>query len=100
MHVSVILLVHSSADGHLGFSPHVLAIVTNPAAINICVQGFCMDRFFLILLTYLFLAALGLGCCTQAFPSCGEWGRSLVSAHRLLTAVDSLVAKLTSAAQA
>ena len=35
---------------------------------------------------YLFLAVLGLCCCTQAFSSCGEQG--------LLTAVASLVVKL------
>ena len=45
-------------------------------------------------LTYLFdvLAALSLCCCAQAFSSCGEQGLSLVAAHRLLTAVASLVA--------
>ena len=30
---------------------------------------------FIYLLVYLFLAALGLGCCTRAFSSCGEWGQ-------------------------
>ena len=28
----------------------------------------------LCLVVYLFLAALGLHCCAQAFSSCGEWG--------------------------
>ena len=38
-------------------------------------------RFFLLLLLsnfYLFLAALGLCCCMQAFSSCSQWGYSLV----------------------
>ena len=39
------------------------------------------------------MAALSLCCCTQAFPGFDEWGTSLVSVHRLLTAVDSLVAE-------
>ena len=40
---------------------------------------------------YLFLAALGLHCCTQAFSSCGEWGQLFVAVHGLLIAVASLV---------
>ena len=40
---------------------------------------------------YLFLAALGLRCCTRAFSSCGEWGLLLVAVHGLLIAVASLV---------
>ena len=33
---------------------------------------------------YLFLAALGLRCCTQAFSSCGEWGLLFVAVPGLL----------------
>ena len=40
---------------------------------------------------YLFLAALGLHCFTQAFSSCGEWGQLFVAVHGLLIAVASLV---------
>ena len=40
---------------------------------------------------YLFLAMLGLRCCTQAFSSCGEWGLLFVAVHRLLIVVASLV---------
>ena len=43
------------------------------------------------LFIYLFLAALGLRCCTQAFSSCSEWGLLFVAAHGLLTVVVSLV---------
>ena len=42
---------------------------------------------------YLFLAALGLHCCAQAFSSCGERGLLFVAVHRLLIAVASLVAE-------
>ena len=42
------------------------------------------------LFIYLFLAALGLRCCTWAFSSCGEWGLLFVAVHGLLVAVASL----------
>ena len=41
----------------------------------------------------LFLAALGLRCCTWAFSSCGEQGLLFVAVHGLLIAVASLVAE-------
>ena len=48
--------------------------------------------FFLINLFILFLAALGLPCCTQAFSSCSEQGLPFVAMRGLLIAVASLVA--------
>ena len=42
---------------------------------------------------YLFLAALGLRCFAQAFPSCGEWGLLFIAVRRLLMVVASLVEK-------
>ena len=42
-------------------------------------------------LIYLFLAALGLHCCMQAFSSCGEQGLLFVVVGGLLIAVVSLV---------
>ena len=42
---------------------------------------------FIYLFIYLFLAALGLCCCAQAFSSCGEWGLLFVAVCRLLIAV-------------
>ena len=42
---------------------------------------------------YLFLAVLGLHCCTQAFSSCGECRLLLVVVCRLLIAMASLVAE-------
>ena len=41
----------------------------------------------------LFLTALGLGCCVQAFSSCGEQGLLFVAGLRLLIVVASPVAE-------
>ena len=43
------------------------------------------------LIYFLFLAALGLRCCAQAFSSCCERGLLFVVVRRLLIAVASLV---------
>ena len=40
---------------------------------------------------YLFLAALGLRCCTQAFSSCGDRGLLFVAVSGLLIEVASLI---------
>ena len=45
--------------------------------------------FFFLRFTYLFLAALGLHCCMQAFSSCSK--RGLVAVGGLLIALASLV---------
>ena len=52
----------------------------------------CLLLLFLILITLfiLFLAALGLRCCTRAFSSCGEWRLLFLAVRGLLTAVASL----------
>ena len=52
--------------------------------------NFLKNKFILF---YLFLAALGLRCCTRAFSSCGEWGLFFVVVCRLLTVVASLAAE-------
>ena len=49
--------------------------------------------FFINYLFCLFLAALGLCCCTRAFSSCGKRGLLFVAVHVLLIAVASLVAE-------
>ena len=49
---------------------------------------FFINLFFI----YLFLAALGLHCCEQAFSSCGELGLLFIAVRGLLIAVASLVA--------
>ena len=46
---------------------------------------------FIYLFIYLFLAALGLHCCAQAFSSCGEWGLLFLAVRGLLITVASLV---------
>ena len=48
---------------------------------------------FFNLFIYLFLAALGLCCCTWAFSSCSERGLHFIAVRSLLIAVASLVAE-------
>ena len=54
-------------------------------------QGFFLNKS--IYFIYLFLAALGLRCCMQALPSCGERGPLFTVVCGLLVAVASLVAE-------
>ena len=58
-----------------------------------CIKQF--EFFFnkFIYFIYLFLAVLGLCCCTRAFSSCSELGLLFVGVHGLLTGVASLVAE-------
>ena len=53
---------------------------------------FFVFLFFLnlFILFILLLAALGLRCCAQAFPSCSEQGLLFIAVHRLLIAVAPL----------
>ena len=64
-------------------------------AIHISSLEKCLFRafahFFKIYFIYLFLAAVGLRCCTQAFSSCGKRGLLFVAVRGLLIAVASLV---------
>ena len=53
----------------------------------------CNWNFKKILFIYLFMAALGLRCCVQAFSSCGEQWLLFIAVHRFLIAVASLVAE-------
>ena len=46
---------------------------------------------FLFYFIYLFLAALGIRCCAQAFSSCDEWGLLFIVAHGLFIVVAFLV---------
>ena len=51
------------------------------------------DIFFFFLknkFIYLFLAALGLCCCTRAFSRCGDWGLLFIAVHSLLIVVACL----------
>ena len=50
---------------------------------------FLFFNFLKIYFIYLFLAALGLRCCAQAFSSCGELGLLFVAMRGLLIAVAS-----------
>ena len=51
------------------------------------------SSFFKFIYFILFLAALGLRCCTRAFSGYGEWGLLFVVVRGLLIVVASLVAE-------
>ena len=54
---------------------------------------FLTDVLFKIYFIYIFLAALGLCCCSRAFSSCGERELLFVVVRGLPVAVASLVAE-------
>ena len=56
-------------------------------------DGFTCYSFIKIFKIYLFIVALGLCCCAQAFSSSSDGGYSLVAVCGLLTVVASLVAE-------
>ena len=58
----------------------------------VCKVEIFKKNYFIILLI-LFLAALGLRCCTWASSSCGEQGLLFIAVRGLLIAVASLVAE-------
>ena len=61
---------------------------------SLLILFFCIASKYDIFLNFiLFLAALGLCCCAQAFSSCGERGLLFVAMCRLLIVVASLVAE-------
>ena len=57
----------------------------------VLVKPFLSYILFYFILFYLFLAVLGLRCCTQVFSSCSERGLLFVGVRGLLIAVASLV---------
>ena len=73
--------------------------VLGDTAVKPCHQGASLDSFqknfflnkFILLFIYLFLAALGLGCCVRAFSCCGKRGLLFVAVPGLLIVVASLV---------
>ena len=74
-----------------GYLTHVRYLAGDMATFSTIQAFFYIYKF--IYLIYLFLAALGLHCCTWAFSSCGECGLLFVAVCVLLIAVASLVAK-------
>ena len=77
----------------VGFIPGMQGFFNIHKSINV-IHHMLWQRFFLIhLFIYLFLTALGLRCCTQAFYSYGERGLLFLVVHRFLIAVASLVAE-------
>ena len=73
--------------------PLLVKCSVNIKQIESVIQIFCiLSFFFKIYLIYLFLAALGLRCCVQAFSSCSEWELLFIAVCGLLV-VASLVAE-------
>ena len=66
-----------------------------PCAVPSCAYegNFLFVCFINLFIYFIYLAALGLRCCAQAFSGCGEQGLLFIAVHRLLTAVASLVAE-------
>ena len=62
-----------------------------PVSCALAGDSFFSFFFKFIYFTYLFLAALGLRCCTRAFSSYSEQGLLFVAVRGLLIAVASLV---------
>ena len=54
--------------------------------LSLCFQ--ILSIFFIVL--YLFVAALDLHCCMQAFSSCSQQGLLFIAAHRLVIVVASV----------
>ena len=76
----------------LKFENHWLEFIVKqnkPHSLFFLNDEWLIDLFILFYL--LFLAVLGLRCCTRAFSSCGERGLLWVAVRGLLVAVASLV---------
>ena len=67
--------------------------IRDPFDLNIHVKNQKRSCFFLFLMYLLFLAVLGLCCCTWAFSSCSDQGLLFVAVRGLLIAMASLVAE-------
>ena len=75
-----ILLARSVSEGAM-FKPPIMTV------------HFPLLLFLNYFIYFLFLAALGVCCCTWAFSTCAERGLLLVAVRGLLIAVASLVAE-------
>ena len=75
----------------MSLQPQLVKIPDMCVNMSLCIHIFFELFFFLInLFIYLFLAELGLRCCTQAFSSCGERGLIFIAVHGLLIEMASL----------
>ena len=82
------MFIHSSVDGYVFFGYCKEYCLDSSGAVCLFLLLFYKFIYFI----YLFLAALGLRCCTQAFSSCGERGLLFLVVRGLFIAVASLVA--------
>ena len=74
-----------------GFLASSLEIFSWPFSPSSRRDHFLFFYKFIYFILFLFLAVLGLRCCTRAPSSCGEQGPLLIVVRGLLTAVASLV---------
>ena len=72
---------------------HILNFLWTPNTFIPASNSFYTKYTLKNLFIYLFLAALGLRCCSRAFSSCSERGLLFIAVRGLLNAVASLVAE-------
>ena len=89
MYVNPNLQIHPTPLGNHNFVFYICDSISALQKMFICTIFLDTRGLFI----YLFLAVLGLRCCTRAFSSCGERGLLFVAVHGLLIAVASLVAE-------
>ena len=91
IHIYPLLFRFCSHIGHYRVLNRVPCAIHQLSILYIVLCKFI--NLFFIYKFILFLAALGLHFCMQAFSSCGKWGLLFIAVHRLLIAVASLVVK-------
>ena len=85
------MMLNGSEKGHLCPIPHLSRKASSFLPLSMMLAVVLVVFFFfeatayllLLLFIYLFLAVLGLHCCTWAFSSCGEWGLLFAVVHGL-----------------
>ena len=82
------ILLPKDADPGLSVVIRKITVPCDRKSYIVC--GFFFNKFIYL---FIFLAALGLRRCTQAFSSCGEWGLLFIVVCGLLIAVASLIAE-------
>ena len=87
--------VEKSAVNLMGVPLYVICCFSLVAFDTFSLYLIFLNKFILFYL-FLFLAALGLCCCMQAFSSCGKQGLLFVAVRRLLIVVVSLVGSMGS----
>lgn len=86
---------HSRGNGHSDYS--LVLLLTNQAAVNICVEGFgCGDLFFLGKHTGMGLLGTGCGCACKGLPLRPQRDRVALCPHQQVLKVSAPPASLAS----